>query len=143
PERGARAGLDGAERDAQELGDLGLRKAAPVRELDHAALVLAQLLERAVDAPGGPAGLGLLERPGFLRRFLRDLGRRLGARAAAVGDRVARDRIEPRSARTALRLVAARGAPDRGERLLHRVLGAAAVAEPAQGEPEDRSRVAA
>src|SRR3954454_5351203 len=41
-QRSARTCLDGAERDAEELGDLALGKAAPVRERDHLALALRQ-----------------------------------------------------------------------------------------------------
>ena len=103
---------------------------------------VVQLLERAVDAPGGPARLGALGRAGVRGGLVGRLGRRLGAGSAAVDDRVARDGVEPRRAGPALGPVAAGGAPDRGEGLLHRVLGAAAVAEPAQREPEHRSRVA-
>ena len=72
-----------------------------------------------------------------------ELGDRLGRAAQAVRDRVPGDGVEPRRAATARRVVRARGAPDRDEGLLRRVLGATAVAEAAQREPEHRARVAA
>ena len=62
--------------------------------------------------------------------------------AAAVDDRVARDRVEPGGARAAVGLVRAGGAPDRGERLLDCILGAHPVAEPPEGEAENRPRIA-
>src|ERR1051325_8171015 len=68
---------------------------------------------------------------------------RLEAHAAAVDDRVAGDRIQPRRTGAALGLVRTGGAPDRGEGLLDRVLGAAAVAEAAKRQPENRARIAA
>jgi len=44
-ETGARARLGPCEWDAEEVGDLALRKLSVVRELDHVALVVAQSLE--------------------------------------------------------------------------------------------------
>src|SRR5207248_1478175 len=55
----------------------------------------------------------------------------------------ARDGVEPRRARSALGPIRRGGAPDRSERLLRGVLGAAAIAEPAERQPEDRGREAA
>ncbi len=106
-EPGARPGLHRSERDAQEVRDLALREPAPVRELDHVPLMRRKLLERAVDAPGRPARLGALGRAGVRGGRLRHLGRRLRAGAAAVDDRVARDRVEPGRDRAALGPVAA------------------------------------
>src|SRR5262249_19953874 len=59
---GARARLDGTERDVQVAGYLALRQAAVVRELDHLALVRPQALERAMDAPRRVRRLGALRR---------------------------------------------------------------------------------
>src|SRR5262249_43004563 len=56
-------------------------------------------------------------------------------------DRVSGDAVQPRRAGPALRLVGARRAPDRDERLLYRILRASSVPEPPQGETEDRTRV--
>src|SRR6266566_8023078 len=135
-QRASGASLDGAERDVQEIGDLGLREPAPVSELEQGALVLGQLLQGPMDAPGEPGALRLVRRARFRRGLVGHLGRsfRLGARA--VDNCVSRHRVEPRSARASLGPVARGGAPDRRERLLGRVLGAAAVAETAQRERE-------
>ena len=127
----------------EPLGDLALREPAPVRELDHRPLVLGQDLERPVDAPRRPCGLGLVRRIGLAARAVLELGDRLGRAPEPVRDRVPRDRVEPGRAATARRVVRARGAPDRDERVLGRVLCAAAIAEPPQREPEHGARVAA
>jgi hypothetical protein len=66
----------------------------------------------------------------------------LVARSAAVGDRAAGHRVEPRGDRAALGLVASGRAPDGRECLLDCVLGTSSVAEPPQREAEDRARVA-
>ena len=95
-----------------------------------------------MDAPGEPRLLGAVGRAGRVRGGVGGLGGRLDARAAAVGDRVAGDRVQPRRHRPALAAVCARRAPDRRERLLHGVLGPAAVAEPPDREAEHGSRVA-
>ena len=58
--------------------------------------------------------------------------------AGAVDDRVPRDRVQPRSSGPAVRSVAPGRAPDRREGLLHRILGAAAVAEETQRQAQDR-----
>src|SRR5215203_3603211 len=61
------------------------------------------------------------------------LGERLlAACTCAIDDRVTGHGVQPWRAGPALRAVAAGGAPDRGEGLLHGVLGAAPVAEQAQ-----------
>jgi len=112
-----------------------------VGELDHGALVGGQLLERAVHTPRGPRGLGALRRAGVGRLFLGHVDRGLGARTAAVGDRVSRDGVEPRRAGPPFGPVAAGRPPDRSEGLLDRVLGAPTVAEPAQREAENRPGV--
>src|SRR5262249_4883922 len=142
-QRGARARLDRAQWNTKVLGHLTLREAAPVRERDHLVLPLRELLERAVDAPGDPILLGALGRAGAVARRLRYLGRRVDTGARAVDDRVSGDRVEPWRPGPALRLVRGGGAPDRRERLLHGVLRASAVAEPAQRQPEHGPRVAA
>src|SRR6266403_610679 len=59
-ERAAGSGLDGAEGNVQEIGDLGLRQPAPVGELEQCSLVLGQVLQRPVNAPGQPGVLGFL-----------------------------------------------------------------------------------
>jgi hypothetical protein len=69
--------------------------------------------------------------------------RRLAGGAPAVDDRVARDRVQPRGADASLGPVGARRPPDRRKRVLHRILRSSRVAEPAQGQAEDRARVAA
>src|SRR5262249_1977806 len=108
----------------------------------HLALALRQCLEREVDAPLHPGPLGALVRAGVERRLFGRLRRRLVAGAAAVDNRVSSDSVEPRGAGPALGLVRPRGAPDGNERLLERVLGAAAVAQATQREAEDGTRVA-
>src|SRR5919204_593600 len=66
------------------------------------------------------------------------------ASAAASSSTAARRRRgRKRTVPPTLGAIARRRAPDRGERLLHGLLCAAAVAEPAQREPEHRARVAA
>src|SRR5207248_6355308 len=96
-----------------------------------------------MDAPCDPALLRLIGRPRLRGGRIRDLGGRLGARPRAIDDGVPRDGVEPRRARAALGLVRGGRAPDRRERLLHRVLSAPAVAEAAEGEAEDGPGVAA
>ena len=66
-----------------------------------------------------------------------------GAPAQRVDDRVPRDRVQPGPAGPPSAVVARGGAPHRGEDLLHRVLGATAVADASKREPEDRPRVPA
>src|ERR1700704_2829176 len=63
-------------------------------------------------------------------------------RAHAIDDGVARDRVEPRRCRAALRAIASGRAPHRSERFLYSVLRTLPVAQPAQSEPEDRADVA-
>src|SRR5437763_988245 len=135
---------DGVQRDGvlrgeavmPEAGDLGLREPAPVGELKQRTFVLRELLQRAMDAPGDPRALSFVWRAGLGRRLVGGLGRGLGPCSRAVDDRVSCDGIEPGSPRPALRPVARGGAPDRCEGLLCRILGAAAVAEPAQRQRE-------
>src|SRR4029453_6313559 len=55
-----RARLDRPQRDAEELGDLGLRALAPVRKLENHALAVGKVGERGMHAPGDPARLGAL-----------------------------------------------------------------------------------
>src|SRR5436190_6143907 len=140
-ERRPRARLHGPKRNSELVRDLALGEVAPVGEGDHLALALGQRLERAVDAPLHPRALGALVRAGVERRLVGRLRGRLMARAAAIDDRVARDAVQPRGAGPAFGLVRPCGAPDRDERLLQRVLRAAAIAEAAQREPEDGTRV--
>src|SRR4029077_2266515 len=94
-ERCAGPGLDRPQRDAEELCDLALREAAPVRERQHLALSLRQLFQRAVDAPGDPALLGALAGAWVGRRLVRDVRRHVTPRARPVDDRVPGDRVEP------------------------------------------------
>ena len=107
--------LDGADGQLEHLGDLGVGEAAEVGQLDHAPLLLGQRLERAAHgarllAPGhlDVGALGRLE-------ALLDA---LGARAAAVVDEVAPQRVDravvddpehPGAHAAARRLVAQRG----------------------------------
>src|SRR5207245_4650167 len=91
----ARARLDGPERDAEERRDLTLRETAPVRKLQHRALVIGQRTERAMDVPRELGRLGALRRPRLPGRLVRVLGERFPARAGAVDDRVAGDRVKP------------------------------------------------
>ena len=128
-----------------ERRDLALREVAPVEELDHAALPFGQLLR----SPGGraTASTSLSARASGPSSSDGSSGgsrdRRLARRAAAVDDRVPRDGVEPGRADAALGPVGARRAPDRRERVLHRVLGPARVAEAAHRQAEDGSRVPA
>src|SRR5262249_38925718 len=94
-ERRSRPRLHCTAGDAEELGDFAVREAAPVCERKALALALGQLLERAVDAPGDPALLGLVARPRVVGRLLGDVRRDLVARARPVDDRVACDRVQP------------------------------------------------
>ena len=79
------------------VGDLALRQAAPVRQLDQRALLLRQFLERTVDAPRRPIRAPRLVRPGPRRGHVRAPRPRPAPRAPAkaVDDRVARDGVEP------------------------------------------------
>ena len=110
-------------------------KPAPVRELDHRPLVVGQALERRRGRARRASRLGLLGRAASLDGSsggsIGGSGRRRHRRRSRSGRRC-RARRPP-----CPRRVVARGrAPDRGERILERVLGAPAVAEPPQGEPE-------
>ena len=60
-----------------------------------------------------------------------------------VDDRIASDGVQPRRAGSSLAVVAACRAPDRGEGVLHRVLGPAAIAEPPERQAEDGPGVTA
>ena len=82
-ERASRSRLDRAERDLEPIGDLALREPAPVRELDDGPLVLGKHLERAVHAPRGPRGLGLVRRVGIAAGTVLELGRPARASAGA------------------------------------------------------------
>ena len=141
-ERIPRPRLDRAQRDAQRLRDLALGEASPVRELDHHALVLRQLLNGPMDAPREPRALGAVRRARLGGCLLVRLDRRLGPSAGRVDDRVPRDRVDPRAALAALPVVAAGRPPDRGERLLQGVLRAAGVAQSPHREAEHWSRIA-
>ena len=95
-QRGTRPRLDRAKGDVQEVGDLALRHAAPVRELDERSLLLGKDLECAMDAPRHPLGLGRVSRAGVRRH---ELGGIVDGRFAAppepVDDRVAGDGEDP------------------------------------------------
>src|SRR5207342_3771750 len=103
----ARPRLDRSEGDAEVRRDLGLRESAPVGELDHVALALRQVLQRAVDTPGDPVPLGEVGRAGLVRLGVGSLDGGLVTGAAAVDDRVPGDREEPRASRAALGAIAA------------------------------------
>ena len=68
--------------------------------------------------------------------------RRLDTDTRLVDNRVARDGVEPGRAGASVRPVGRRGAPDRGEGLLGRVLGASAIAKPPDCQSKHRSREA-
>ena len=126
------------------VGDLALGQAAPVRQLDERALLLRQFLERTVDTPRDPSVLRGLVRPRPRRHHVRRLvHRRLPPPAKAVDDRVARDGVEPRRRLSPRGIEPRRRAPDAREGVLGRILGATAVADPPQRDPEHRARVPA
>src|SRR4029077_19569328 len=138
----SRPGLHGSKREVEVRGDLALRHSAPVSELDHLALPRLEFLEGAVYAPGDLGVLGPLLGARLAGRELGEL--RVGSWSVAaqpVDDRVPGDRVQPAAGRAAFRPVRRGGAPDRRKRLLNRGLGVAAVAEPPQGEAEDRPDV--
>jgi hypothetical protein len=63
------------------------------------------LLERTMDAPAQPFGLGVLGRAGVSGVSVRCLRRRLDATPSLVDYRVASDRVEPRRAWASVRPV--------------------------------------
>src|SRR5215216_7678375 len=95
-----------------------------------------------MDAPGEPRFLRALDGPGRIGGLLRDVGDVVFSLPGPVDDGVTCDRVEPGGCRPALGAVAARRPPDRGERFLCRVLGAAVVAELAERHREDGPREA-
>ena len=133
------ASLDRAERDAEELGDLALREPAPVRELDDRSFVVGQDLERPMHLPGGPRRFGLVRRVGLPARPVHRLRHGLRCSTQSVGDRVARDGVEPRCTLAARGVVRSGRAPDRDEGVLGRVLRSPAVADSPQREAENRA----
>ena len=126
------------------LGELGLREAAVVGELDRLALVGRELAQRLLDDLALRAQPRLLV--GRLARGLVDVVERVGAAALLAADEVDRAAVDERQdpgARLALLGEERAGrAPDGEERLLHRVLGERAVAHDPQREPVGDAAVA-
>ena len=142
-ERAAGSCLDRSERNAQAGRDLGLRQPAPVGELDQCAFALGKSLSSALwtrhltQSDSARSG-----GPGCSEGRSGTSSGRLDADARLVDDRVPCDAVKPGRARTALGPVGRRGTPDRCERLLGRILGAAAIAKPPDCQAEHRSREA-
>src|SRR5262249_12247516 len=88
---------------------------------------------------GDPRALSLVGRAGLGRGLVGNLGRRFRSRPGAIDDCVSRDGVQPGSACAPLRAVARGGSPDRRERLLGRVFGAAPIAEPSKRQCKNRS----
>ena len=118
-----------------------------VRELDHLALTIRELVEGAAHRARLVAAGGL--DVGALGRLLLLL-EPLGGRAAALVDQVPAQSIDPavvddaehpRANAAALAAVAEPAAPDRQECLLHDVLGDAPVPDHAVGDRERGSAV--
>ncbi len=143
-EGGAHARLHGAERDAEERRDLALREAAPVGELDDPALG-RRAASRARDGRARPPRQPRPARAGRRRRSARSVVSEAGSgvrrRQLTIVFRATR--VEPRGARA--RASASYRSADRQIAVnvsCVGILGAAAVAHPAQGEPEHRPGVA-
>src|SRR5829696_6606262 len=121
-----------------QLVEVVRHSSSPSRTSARRARAL-RALDGAVDAPGDVRRLGTLGRARGARRLFGSVGKGLLAtRTRPVDDRVAGDCVEPGRPGAALRPIAAGRAPDCGERLLHGVLGAAAIAQEAEREAEDR-----
>ena len=123
-QRVPRAALDRAERQAGVVGDLAHRQAAELRHPDHLAVLRREPLERGRHLP---AEHRLLQHLPALRLGGGPVTRQ--PRAPCVGDRAARDLVQPHAHRRPLGVVARRVAPGAQEDLLHDLLGRAAVAE--------------
>src|SRR4029450_1276146 len=80
---GARARLDGAERNVQVGGPSALREPAVVRELDDLAFVRIEAFERAVHPPSGVGRFCTLGGRRIVGRKLGPLAGRLATTAAA------------------------------------------------------------
>jgi len=129
--RAARSSSHRDERHAHELGELRLRVAAEVRELDRAALRLRERLERgargpALDVPGGL--VGRVEVGGRAVGGLEGRGAERGPAAEEVDRAVVGDRQEPAASVPALPPERAGAAPGREEGVLDDVLGSLGVA---------------
>ena len=128
---GEHAALDRAERLAEALGELRLRVAPVVGELDRFSLLRGELAQRLADRLP----------PGCELRFVGRLGTReftfglegLGAPALLAADEIDRaavdERQQPRARLRPLRGEPAGGSPDAEEGVLHCVLRQGVVAE--------------
>ena len=123
-EAGEHSALYGAEGLAEAVGELGLREAAVVGELDRLALLVGQPLERLLHACALEAEPGLL-----VRRASRRLGlllQRLRPARLLAADEIdgaaVHQRQDPRARLRALGDEARGRPPDGEEGLLHRVL---------------------
>ena len=121
----------------EPLRELRLREPAVVGELDRLALLVGELAERRLYALALEAQPGCVggRRPARVRL---DLGQRLGAAPLLAAHEVDRapvdERHDPRARLRALGQVLRGAAPDREERLLHRVLRQRLVAQHPQRE---------
>jgi hypothetical protein len=132
--------LDGADRDAERLGDLGVRAPLELVQDERRALVVGQPVERAPDLLRTGA---VVVRGGRREPVVeRDLGGTPRLLAEALPAGVARDRQQP-----AERPLGARAARERAvgveERGLGDVLGVGGVREPAERVAVDVEPVAA
>ena len=136
-EPGEHPTLDRTERLPEPLGELGLREAAVVRELERLALRVGELPQRVLDALA-------------LQRSQASSSAASATRLGASSSASVRRRCSRRTMSTARRWTSVRiqvlafarsgtkraaRAPDGEERLLHRVLGERAVAQDPQREP--------
>src|SRR2546425_431737 len=125
------------ERPAEALGQLRLREAAVVGELERLALVVRELPQRGLDGSAALAQRGLLV--GRPAGRVCDHVERLAAAALLSADEIDRAPVDdgenPRARLGALAQKAPRRAPDAQEGLLHGVLGEGPVAQDAQREP--------
>src|SRR5262249_36891539 len=135
-EAGEHAALDRPERLSESLGELGLRVAAVVSELDRLPLLGRKPAQRLADRLPLGGYLGLVGGLGARRL---GVGQRLRAAPLLSADEVYRPAVnegeQPGARLRALGDEAVGCAPRAEEGLLHGVLRQGVVAENAEGEP--------
>jgi hypothetical protein len=142
--RAARAGAEAREHPALDrtdglselFGELRLREAAVVRELERLALLVGQLLQRPLHPfPLQTQPCLFVGSAGLLRRLVRVVERVCAAPLLTTHevDRApVHEREDPRAGLAALGHEPRRGAPECEKRLLHGILGERFVAQHAQ-----------
>ncbi len=143
---GEHPALDRTDGLSEPLGELGLREAAVVRELERLALLVGELLQRRLHALALEAQPRLLVGAACSICGLLRLVERVGAAPLLPPHEVDRapvhEREDPRARLAALRHEPRRRPPEREEGLLHRVLCERLVAQDAQRQPVRRAGIA-